>query len=574
MIKHFMKKYAMSETGANNLKKAIFSRTILNLTKMFPPIIAFMFIFQSLSDIDNAGASIALTPRHYVLIILAMLFVMFFIARWDYARLYTNVYSESAIVRIEIANRLKKLPLSYFGKRNTSDLAATMMSDMSLYEEIFSHAVPQIYATAISTTIISILILNYNLKLGLAALWVIPVSLLIFFLSKNKRKKNNEKWIEKNREVLDDFQEKIEQIQEIKSYNLEEKVQKQFFEKLQKSTKMKGNVEIVTGVAVAFSGMLLKMGVVTVAVTGVQMLFAGEINILVYIVFLIMTASIYLPIEGIIAFMGMIDMLDSVVGRIKEIKTMPIQEGKTEFCPRNYDIEFQNVSFGYEDYSVIKDVSFKAKQGEVTALIGASGSGKTTLTKLAARFWDINEGRILLGGEDISKVDPEILLKKFSIVFQDVVLFNTSIKDNIRIGKKGATNAEILRAAKIARCDEFIEKMPKGIDTIIGENGERLSGGERQRISIARAILKDAPIILMDEATASLDVENESLIQEALSELIKQKTVIVIAHRIRTVRSADKIVLLDNGKIEAIGKDEDLLNNSKTYQNMLKRANV
>ena len=374
--------------------------------------------------------------------------------------------------------------------------------------------------------------------------------------------------------MLDDFQEKIEQIQEIKSYNLEEKVQKQFFEKLQKSTKMKGNVEIVTGVAVAFSGMLLKMGVVTVAVTGVQMLFAGEINILVYIVFLIMTASIYLPIEGIIAFMGMIDMLDSVVGRIKEIKTMPIQEGKTEFCPRNYDIEFQNVSFGYEDYSVIKDVSFKAKQGEVTALIGASGSGKTTLTKLAARFWDINEGRILLGGEDISKVDPEILLKKFSIVFQDVVLFNTSIKDNIRIGKKGATNAEILRAAKIARCDEFIEKMPKGIDTIIGENGERLSGGERQRISIARAILKDAPIILMDEATASLDVENESLIQEALSELIKQKTVIVIAHRIRTVRSADKIVLLDNGKIEAIGKDEDLLNNSKTYQNMLKRANV
>lgn len=488
--------------------------------------------------------------------------------------MYTNVYSESANVRIEIANRLKKLPLSYFGKRNTSDLAATMMSDMSLYEEIFSHAVPQIYATAISTTIISILILNYNLKLGLAALWVIPVSLFIFFLSKNKRKKNNEKWIEKNREVLDDFQEKIEQIQEIKSYNLEEKVQKQFFEKLQKSTKMKGNVEIVTGVAVAFSGMLLKMGVVTVAVTGVQMLFAGEINILVYIVFLIMTASIYLPIEGIIAFMGMIDMLDSVVGRIKEIKTMPIQEGKTEFCPRNYDIEFQNVSFGYEDYSVIKDVSFKAKQGEVTALIGASGSGKTTLTKLAARFWDINEGRILLGGEDISKVDPEILLKKFSIVFQDVVLFNTSIKDNIRIGKKGATNAEILRAAKIARCDEFIEKMPKGIDTIIGENGERLSGGERQRISIARAILKDAPIILMDEATASLDVENESLIQEALSELIKQKTVIVIAHRIRTVRSADKIVLLDNGKIEAIGKDEDLLNNSKTYQNMLKRANV
>ena len=267
--------------------------------------------------------------------------------------------------------------------------------------------------------------------------------------------------------------------------------------------------------------------------------------------------------------MGMIDMLDSVVGRIKEIKTMPIQEGKTEFYPGNYDIEFKNVSFGYEDYQVIKDVSFTAKQGEVTALIGASGSGKTTLTKLAARFWDIHEGKILLGGEDISEVDPETLLKNFSIVFQDVVLFNTSIKENIRIGKKGAGDEEIFRAAKIARCDEFIEKMPQGIDTIIGENGERLSGGERQRISIARAILKDAPIILMDEATASLDVENESLIQEALSELIRQKTVIVIAHRMRTIRNADKIVLLDNGKIEAIGTDKELLEKSITYRKMI-----
>ncbi|MCU6747183.1 ABC transporter ATP-binding protein/permease [Faecalicatena acetigenes] len=569
MLDYFMKKYAMSETGARNLKKSIFSHTLLNLTKMFPPIIAFIFMFQFLSDVEDTGTVMMFSPSRYICVILAMLLTMFFVARWDYARLYTNVYSESANVRIDIANRLKKLPLSYFGKRNTSDLAATMMSDMSLYEEIFSHAVPQIYATAISTVIISILILNYNLKLGVAALWVIPVSIFVFFLSKNKRKKSNDKYIERNREVLDDLQEKIEQIQEIKSYNLEEKAQKEFFEKLEQSTKMKGKVEIVTGVAVAFSGMLLKMGMVTVAVTGAQMFFTGEINILVYIVFLIMTASIYLPIEGIIAFMGMIDMLDSVVGRIKEIKTMPIQEGKTEFYPRNYDIEFKKVSFGYEDHSVIKDVSFTAKQGEVTALIGASGSGKTTLTKLAARFWDINEGKILLGGEDISGVDPETLLKNFSIVFQDVVLFNTSIKENIRIGKKGAGDEEIFRAAKIARCDEFIEKMPQGIDTIIGENGERLSGGERQRISIARAILKDAPIILMDEATASLDVENESLIQEALSELIRQKTVIVIAHRMRTIRNADKIVLLDNGKVEAIGKDKELLEKSTTYRKMI-----
>ena len=328
-------------------------------------------------------------------------------------------------------------------------------------------------------------------------------------------------------------------------------------------------IKAVIGDIVIFSS---RIG--TVAVTGAQMLLAGEINIFVYIVFLIMTASIYLPIEGIIAFMGMIDMLDSVVGRIKEIKTMPIQEGESKFHPKNYDIEFKDVSFGYEDYSVVRNVSFTAKQGEVTALIGASGSGKTTLTKLAARFWDINKGKILLGGEDISKVDPEALLKNFSIVFQEVVLFNTSIKENIRIGKKGATDAEIFEAAKIARCDEFIEKMPNGIETVIGENGERLSGGERQRISIARAILKDAPIILMDEATASLDVENESLIQEALSELIREKTVIVIAHRMRTIRSADKIVFLNNGEIEAIGNDKEMYERSAAYRKMLSDSKI
>ena len=284
-----------------------------------------------------------------------------------------------------------------------------------------------------------------------------------------------------------------------------------------------------------------------------------------------MTASIYLPIEGIITFMAMILMLDNIVERIKEIKTMPIQEGAHEMQPKSYDIDFIDVVFGYKDYSVINGVSFTAKQGEITALIGPSGSGKTTLTKLAARFWDIQQGRILLGGVDISRIDPETLLKNYAIVFQDVVLFNSSVKDNIRIGRKGASDEEIEKAAKIARCDEFIQRMPDGIDTIIGENGERLSGGERQRISIARAILKDAPIILMDEATASLDVENESLIQEALSELIKDKTVIVIAHRMRTIRGADKIVLLDKGKVEAVGTDEELRKTSYTYKKMLQQ---
>ena len=572
MSKFFMERYAMSELGANNLKKAIFSRTILNLVKMFPPIIAFIFLFQYLSSIEGIKADYELSFVNYIVVILVMGLIIFFVASWDYTRLYTNVYSESANSRIDIANRLKKLPLSYFGKRDLSDLAETMMNDITLYEEIFSHAVPQLYATIISTTVISVMILCYNFKLGIATLWVIPVSIILFLISKKKNKKGSDEWVKSSRAVYDDFQEKVDQIQEIKAYNLEEKSLKEFDEKLAVNKKNKLKLEFLGGISLALSNILLKLGIVTVAVTGAGMLIAGEINILIYIAFLMLTASIYLPIEGILTFMTMLTTLESVVGRIKEIKTMPVQEGKTEMKVKSYDIEFKNVHFGYDDYSVINGVSFTAKQGETTALIGPSGSGKTTLTKLAARFWDIDSGQILLGGEDISKVDPETLLKNFSIVFQDVTLFNASIKDNIRVGKKNATDEEILKAAKVARCDEFIKRMPEGIDTIIGENGERLSGGERQRLSIARAILKDAPVVLLDEATASLDVENESLIQEALSELIKEKTVIIIAHRMRTIRSVDKIVLLNEGKIEAMGNDKELYEKSEMYRNMVDKA--
>ena len=562
----------MSEQGAKNLQKSIFSHTILNLTKMFPPTIGFVFLFQYLGSLEGIPAPVELTLVDYIVIILVLLLVMFFVARWDYVRLYDNVYNESANSRIDIANRLKKLPLSYFGKRDVSDLSATMMSDLNLYEQIFSHSVPHIYATSISTVIISVMILDYNWQLGLAALWVIPVSLLLFSLSKRKQRNDVNAYVKTSRDVLDDLQEQIDQIQEIKSYNLEERTLNEFYHKMDGNTRNKVKMELSAGIATALAGMLMKLGIVSVAIVGANMLIAGQINILVYIAYLILTASIYVPIEGILSFMAMIVTLDGVVARIKEIKTMPIQEGKQEMNPRDYSIDFKDVVFGYEDYTVINGVSFTAKQGEVTALIGASGSGKTTLTKLAARFWDIQQGKILLGGEDISQIDPETLLKNYAIVFQDVVLFNASIKDNIRIGKKGATDEEVTRVAKIARCDEFIDRMPDGIDTVIGENGERLSGGERQRISIARALLKDAPIILMDEATASLDVENESLIQEALSELIKEKTVIVIAHRMRTIRGADKIVLLHQGKIEAMGTDAELRVQSATYRKMLEKS--
>ena len=573
MVSYFMKKYAMSEKGALNLRKAIFSHTLVNLTKLFAPMIGFMFLFQYIGILKSIE-SYNFTSVHYIALIVVMMIVMFLVARWDYVRLYTNVYNESANSRIELAERLKKLPLSYFGKRDLADLAETMMNDMNLYETIFSHAVPQIYSTAISTSIIALMLIFYNWKLALAALWVIPISILIIFLSKKSQKKIVQDWIDDNRKVFDNLQENIEQIEQIKSYNLEDRVLNDFFEKLNASTKQKTKGEVVAGTLTGIATAILKLGIISVAVIGVNMLMAGEVSVLVYIAFLMLTASIYLPIEGIITFMSMIVMLDAVVGRIKEIKTMPVQEGKKDIDIKNYDIEFKDVYFGYDDYSVINGVSFTAKQGEITALIGSSGSGKTTLTKLAARFWDIDKGKILIGGEDIGKIDPETLFKNFSIVFQDVILFNSSIKDNIKIGKKDATDEEIIRAAKIARCYEFIDKMPDGIDTVIGENGQRLSGGERQRISIARAILKDAPIILLDEATASLDVENESLIQEALSELIKEKTAIVIAHRLRTIRNANKIVLLNAGKIEAIGTDEELCKSSEFYKAMLRKSNI
>ena len=518
MISYFVRRYAMSEKGAKNLKKAIFSHTFVNLTKLFAPVIAFTFLFQYIGLLKGIE-SINLSFTGYVAIIAVMMIVMFIVARWDYIRLYTNVYSESANSRIEIANRLKKLPLSYFGKRDLTDLAETMMNDMTLYEIIFSHAVPHIYSTIISTAIISIMIIIYNWKLAIATLWVIPVAILIAFLSKKKQKNVSRRWVKKNRAVFDDLQEKIEQIEQIKSYNLEDREFDDFVTKLDASTKEKTKGEVVSGVSVGIATAILKLGIVSVAIVGANMLAAGEIDTFVYIAFLILVVSIYLPIEGIVTFMAMIVMMDTVVERIKEIKTMPIQDGKNQMNIKNYNIEFQDVYFGYDDHSVINGVSFMAKQGEITALIGSSGSGKTTLTKLAARFWDVERGKILIGGEDISKIDPETLLENFSIVFQDVVLFNSSIKDNIKIGKKDATDDEIIQAAKIARCCDFIDKMPEGIDTVIGENGQRLSGGERQRISIARAVLKDAPIILLDEATASLDVENESLIQQALSEL-------------------------------------------------------
>lgn len=572
MRKYFMEKYGMTELGAKHLSKSIFSHTLVNLSKILPPTVGFLFLFQYLGSSAGLSSPPQLTLPMYLVMIGLMIFVMFTIARWDYVNLYENVYSESARTRVDIANRLKKLPLSYFGKRDLSDISATIMSDIELFETIFSHAVPQLYSTSVSTLILASMILASNWKLGLAVLWVIPFSFLIFKFSKSRQEKAFARSLDAVRAVYDDVQEKADKIREIKAYNLEKQSMAEFTQKMDALQQEKLKTELASSVGVGLSTVFLKLGIVSVAVLGASMLIKGEINILYYIAYLMLSMSIYIPIEAILGMFSMLLMMDTVVTRMKEIRTMPIQEGSTDVSIDKFDIDFENVRFGYEDVDVINGVSFTAKQGEVTALIGPSGSGKTTLTKLAARFWDINGGKILLGGKDISQIDPETLLRNFAIVFQDVVLFNASIKDNIKVGKRDASDEEVLQVAKIAGCDEFIERMPEGIDSLIGENGERLSGGERQRISIARAILKDAPIILMDEATASLDVENESLIQEGLSELTRNKTVIVIAHRMRTIRGADKIVLLNQGRIEAMGTHDSLMEESDLYRKMLENS--
>ncbi|WP_432785407.1 putative ABC transporter ATP-binding protein [Oligella sp. MSHR50489EDL] len=569
MNQYFKKRFALSDQGVQSLKKSIFSHTLVNLSRLLPPMVGLLFVWQYLGETHRFSSPLQLTLTHYLVLIAVCLVLMLLLNRWDYTALYLGVYNESARNRIAVGNRLKQLPLSYFQQRDVSDLSATVMSDMELYDLIFSHAVPQFYATIISTCIISVMLLSHHLWMGVAALWVIPVAILVFMLSKRAQKRQYIDSVAAGRQVHEALQSTLDQMADIKAYHQEEQVMAWIAQRLSESTRIKQKAELLTSVGIGFSVIILKLGLVSVAVVGLQLWLTGDIELITYIAYLLLAGSLYLPIEGVLGFLVMLLLLDAVVARIKEIKTMPIQTGRTEMRPKNFDLVFEDVFFGYDTHSVINGVNFVAKQGQITALIGPSGSGKTTLAKLAARFWDIQGGRILLGGEDISQVDPETLLQHFSIVFQEVILFNASIKDNIRVGNKNASDDAILQAAKVARCDELIARMPDGIDTVIGENGVRLSGGERQRISIARAILKDAPIVLLDEMTASLDFENEALIQAALKDLIKDKTVLVIAHRMHTIQQADQIILLHHGKVEAKGDDRYLREHSPLYQRFL-----
>ncbi len=571
MKKYLQDKYSLSDAGVKDVMASIISSFILNLSIMLPMMISFIFLRQYVDKFLDREMVANLTLIHYIAIIVVAFIVMYFIAVNDYKKSFTKVYEESARSRINLAEKLKKLPLSYFSKKDVADLSATVMSDATIFEHLFSHTVPKVYAGMFSIIIVAIMMFIFDYRLAIALFWVVPVAYLVFILSKNKGKRIFKEGFDLNREIIDDFQEGLNLVQEIKAYNREDYFVEEINKKYDREKAHKIKSEVVLGSIINVSFVLLKLGMPSVAVYGGYLLVNGQVDLFTYLAFIIMSGMVFNPITTALVNMAEMLYLDSIVVRIKEINDMPTQEGTKEFNPNGYDIEFNNVDFSYEDgVNVLKDVSFTAKQGEVTALVGPSGGGKTTATKLASRFWDIQGGTIKLGGVDISTVDPETLLKKFSIVFQDVSLFNSTVMENIRHGRKGATDEEVKAVAKLARCEEFISKLPEGYDTLIGENGEKLSGGERQRISIARALLKDAPIILLDEATASLDAENESKIQAAIAELIKDKTVIIIAHRMRTVIDADNIVVLKDGKVSEIGSSKELIDNDGIFARMYK----
>lgn len=566
MVRYFQTRFALSEKGAKDFRKGVVFSTLLNLAFMLPATYLFFFLMEYLGENSPAKHSF----WFYVVLAGVLAGVMYFISRRQYDSTYTTVYTESANRRISIAEKLRRLPLAFFSERNLSDLTSTIMEDCTMLEHTFSHAVPQLFASSLSLIIIAVGVFFYNWQMAVALFWVVPLALIVLIIARHEFDKAYTHVYLIKRNVTEQIQEGLECVQEIKSYNGEQEYNRRFDGILKHYEKNLINHELIAGVIVNLSFMLLKLGMTTVIVYGAWLLSRGELSAFDYMVFLVVSAMVYNPVEDVCMHIAVLTFLDVRIKRMKEITAMPEQGGSADTQISNYDIVFNHVSFSYEKgKQVLHDVSFTARQGEVTALVGPSGGGKTTAAKLAARFWDIDSGEIMLGGKDISQIDPEKLLRNYAVVFQDVLLFNASITDNIRIGRRNATDEEIRHVARLARCDEFISRMPQGYDTIIGENGETLSGGERQRISIARALLKDSPVILLDEATASLDAENETLIQAGISELVRNKTVIIIAHRMRTVCNADKIVVLKNGSICEQGAPDELMKQDGEFARML-----
>ncbi len=566
MIRRLQKRYALSEQGAKDLIKGCFACVLQNISFMFPVGLLYCMV----SDLMNGGVQESRLPFYIVGCILCVGLILL-TTYFQYNATYFATYTESGVRRITLAERLRKIPLSFFGKKDLADLTSTIMADCTFLEQSFSHFIPELAGSIISTVLIAVSLLFYDWRMALAALWVMPVAFGIVGFSAKVQEGFNQKSMDAKMACADGIQECIETVQDLKANNAE----KEYLKGLEKKIRAVEHRSILNefGLAafVVSASLVLKLGIATVALAGSVLLMQGSLDILTFFLFLLVVSRLYDPLQGALQNLAAVISTRTNIARMNEILDHPIQQGKTSLSNKGYDITFDHVGFAYNTgETVLKDVSFTAKQGEVTALVGPSGGGKTTVSRLAARFWDVSRGKIMVGGMDVSKVDPETLLSLYSIVFQDVTLFDNTILENIRIGNKDATDEEVLAAARLANVDEFAEKLPDKWNTNIGENGCELSGGERQRISIARAFLKNAPIILLDEATASLDVENETLIQTALSRLIKDKTVLVIAHRMRTIAGADKIVVLSDGMVAEEGDPDTLLRQDGIYTRMVK----
>lgn len=555
----FKKKYALTDKGVNNTKKGAAWTVIVNLIMMAGMGILYFMMQKYMDTLTNEAA----LPNTWIFIGLITAFVVlsFITHLQQYRTTYGLVYNEVRDTRLTLAERLRSLPLGWFGKRDIADLTTTVMDDVNRLEHVWSHCLGYLYGAYISTTIIAVILFIYDWRMALACLWGVPVAFALLFGSRSISKRNSEKLKADSVAVSDSIQESLENIREIRAANREKQYLENLFKKIDRREKTNVKGELVTGLFVNGASVIMRLGVATTILTGASLILSGKIDFMLMFMFLMVITRVYAPFDQSLALIAEMFMSQISASRINEIYDTPIMNGASEFKPDGHDIVFDNVSFSYDDHQVLSGVSFTAKEGEITALVGPSGSGKSTCARLAARLWDITDGSIKVGGQDISAVDPEVLLTDYSMVFQDVVLFDDTVMENIRLGKHGATDEEVLAAAKAANCDEFVLKMPEGYKTPIGENGAKLSGGERQRISIARALLKDAPIVLLDEATASLDVENETKVQGAISRLLIGKTVLVIAHRMRTVEAADKIIVLKNGKVAEIGAPDVLYAN-------------
>ena len=559
MGRKLQKKYALTDKGLRNTRVGAAWTVVVNLLMMAGMGILY-FLMQKYMNTLTGGDAL---PNAWLFIGLVGAFVVlsFITHLQQYHNTYGLVYREIKDTRISLAERLRRLPLGYFGKRDLADLTETVMGDVNRLEHVWSHCLGYLYGAYISTAIIAVMLLVYDWRMALACLWGVPVAFGLLFGSKKIQKRNSEKLKADALAVSDNIQESLENVREIRATNREKEYLDRLYQKIDRFEKTNRKGELVIGLFVNGASVIMRLGVATTILTGASLILSGKIDFMLMFMFLMVITRVYAPFDQALALIAEMFVSQVSASRLNEIYDTPTAVGAETFQPDGHDITFENVSFAYDDHDVLRGVSFTAKEGEVTALVGPSGSGKSTCARLAARLWDINGGTIKVGGVDISTVDPEVLLTDYSMVFQDVVLFDDTVMENIRLGRHGATDGEVLAAAKAANCDEFVMKMPEGYLTPIGENGAKLSGGERQRISIARALLKDAPIVLLDEATASLDVENETKVQSALSRLLAGKTVLVIAHRMRTVEAADKIVVLKDGKVAEEGAPKELYNN-------------